>query len=212
MVNFKGGRVAFSLKSRVRLSENRFSGMRWPLIKLSEFCVIIRSRTWPSSCVDSETRWVNDIDSNKSKKWQAAVLLWSSTQISKLKKRGSRDKMIGSKKSENSSTKPIIVTGLVLKVRSTIYYEKSESWWFGRDEIVGKFKRRSWTKLEFAKNRPNTSLFFFNRVFFFLNVKCQIDGRCRNIFMQHQYQAHYYKCVKHAQWVKVLDNTTHQNV
>ena len=56
MVNFKGGRVAFSLKSRVRLSENRMSGIRWPLIKLSEFCVIIRSRTWPSSCVDSETR------------------------------------------------------------------------------------------------------------------------------------------------------------
>ena len=137
MFNFKGGRFAFSLKSSVRLSGNRMSGIRWTLIKL------FKSSTWPSSCVDSETRWVNDIDSNKSKKWQAAVLLWSSTQISKLKKRGSRDKMIGSKKSENSSTKPIIVTGLVLKGRSTIYYEKSKSWWFGRDEIVGKFKRRS---------------------------------------------------------------------
>ena len=155
MVNFKGGRFAFSLKSSVRLSGNRMSGICWPLIKL------FKSSTWPSSCVDSETRWVNDINSNESKKWQAAVSLWSSTQISKLKKRGSRDKMIGSKKSENSSTKPIIVTGLVLKVRSTIYYEKSESWWFGRDEIVGKFKRRSWTKLEFAKNRPKISLIFF---------------------------------------------------
>ena len=143
MVNSKGGRAAFILNSSIRLSENRISGTRWPLIKLSEFRVFIRSSAWPSSCVDSETRWVNDIDSNKSKKWQAAVLLWSSTQISKLKKRGSRDKMIGSKKSENSSTKPIIVTGLVLKGRSTIYYEKSKSWWFGRDEIVGKFKRRS---------------------------------------------------------------------
>ena len=79
--------------------------------------------------------------------------------------------MIGSKKSENSLIKPIIVTGLVFRVRSTIYYEKSESWWFGGDEIVGKFKRRSCTKLEFAKDRPKTG-FFFNIVFFFLNVKC----------------------------------------
>ena len=130
MVNFKGGRVALSLKSRVRLSENRMSGIRWPLIKSSEFRVIIRSSTWPSSFVDSETRWVNDIDSNKLKKWQAAVSLWSSTQMSRLKRRGSRNKKVISKKSENSSTKPIIVTGLVLKVRSTIYYEKSESWLF----------------------------------------------------------------------------------
>ena len=152
----------------------------WPLIKL------FKSSTWPSSCVDSETRWVNDINSNKSKKWQAAVLLWSSTQISKLKKRGSRDKMIGSKKSENSSTKPIIVTGLVLKVRSTIYYEKSESWWFGRDEIVGKFKRRSWTKLEFAKNRPKSSLIFFKMsnflVFLFKCLKGATDHNVHDFF------------------------------
>ena len=155
--------------------------IRWPLIKLSEFRVIIRSSTWPSSCVDSETRWVNDIDSNKSKKWQAAVLLWSSTQISKLKKRGSRDKMIGSKKSENSSRKLMIVTGLVLKVSWTIYCEKSESWWFGRDEIVGKFKRRTRTELEFAKNRPKTGFFFQSR---FLFSKCQISSfSCSNVWM-----------------------------
>ena len=153
--------------------------IRWPLIKLSEFRVIIRSSTWPSSCVDSETRWVNDINSNESKKWQAAVSLWSSTQISKLKKRWSRDKMIGSKRSENSSIKPIIVTGLVLRVRSTIYYEKSELWWFDGDEIVGKFKRRSWTKLEFAKNRPKSSLIFFKMsnflVFLFKCLKGATD-------------------------------------
>ena len=149
--------------------------IRWPLIKLSEFRVIIRSSTWPSSCVDSETRWVNDIDSNESKKWQAAVSLWSSTQTSKLTKRWSRDKMMGSKRSENSSIKPIIVTGLVLRVRSTIYCEKSESWWFGGDEIVGKFKRRSWTKLEFAKSRPKISLIF---------CKCQISSFSRsNVWM-----------------------------
>ena len=35
--------------------------------------------------------------------------------------------MIGSKRSENSSTKPIIVTGFVLGVQSTIYYKKSKS-------------------------------------------------------------------------------------
>ena len=107
--------------------------------------------------------------------------LWSSTQISKLKKRGSRDKMIGSKRSENSSRKLMIDTGLVLKVSWTIYYEKSESWWFGRDEIVGKFKRRSRTKLEFAKNRLKTGFFFQSR---FLFSKCQISSfSCSNVWM-----------------------------
>ena len=102
--------------------------------------------------------------------------LWSSTHISKLKKRWSREKMIGSKRSANSSIKQIIVTGLVLRVRSTIYYEKSESWWFGGDEIVGKFKRRSWTKLEFAKNRPKSSLIF---------CKCQISSfSCSNVWKE----------------------------
>ena len=79
------------------------------------------------------------------------------------------------KRSENSLIKPIIVTGLVFRVRSTIYYEKSESWWFGGDEIVGKFKRRSWTKLEFAKSRPKISLIF---------CKCQISSFSRsNVWM-----------------------------
>ena len=83
--------------------------------------------------------------------------------------------MIGSKKSENSLIKPIIVIGLVFRARSTIYYEKSESWWFGGDEIVGKFKRRSWTKLEFAKSRPKISLIF---------CKCQISSfSCSNVWM-----------------------------
>ena len=80
------------------------------------------------------------------------------------------------KRSENSLIKPIIVTGLVFRVRSTIYYEKSESWWFGGDEIVGKFKRRSWTKLEFAKNRPKSSLIF---------CKCQISSfSCSNVWKE----------------------------
>ena len=64
-----------------------------------------------------------------------------------------------------------LVTGLVLRVRSTIWNDKSEAWRFSVDEIVGKFKSRSWTKLEFAKNRPKSSLFFFKSCFLSLNVK-----------------------------------------
>ena len=43
---------------------------------------------------------------------------------------------------------------------------------FDGDEIVGTFKRRSWTKLEFAKNRPKSSSLFFDSRFPFLNVMC----------------------------------------
>ena len=100
--------------------------------------------------------------------------LWSSKLMSKspVKKRGSRDKIMGSKKSENSSIKLIIVTRLVLRVRSTIYYSQCKAWiskiWW---RPFGTFKRRFWTKLEFAKNRPKSSLLllFFNLVFL---LKC----------------------------------------
>ena len=100
--------------------------------------------------------------------------LWSSKLMSKspVQKRGSRDKIMGSKKSENSSIKLIIVTRLVLRVRSTIYYSQCKAWiskiWW---RSFGTFKRRFWTKLEFAKNRPKSILLllFFNLVFL---LKC----------------------------------------
>ena len=86
--------------------------------------------------------------------------------------------MIGSKKSENSSRKLMIVTGLVLKVSWTIYCEKSESR-FGRDEIVGKFKRRSRTKIRVCKKPTKNRLFFQSR---FLFSKCQISSfSCSNV-------------------------------
>ena len=102
--------------------------------------------------------------------------LWSSKLMSKspVKKRGSRDKIMGSKKSENSSIKLIIVTRLVLRVRSTIYYSQCKAWiskiWW---RPFGTFKRRSWTKLGFAKNRPKSSLLLF-----FL-----ISFSCSNVWM-----------------------------
>ena len=81
---------------------------------------------------------------------------------------------MGSKKSENYPIKLIIVTRLVLRLRSTIYYNQCKAWiskiWW---RPFGTFKRRSWTKLEFAKNRPKSSLLLF-----FLN-----SFSCSNVWM-----------------------------
>ena len=93
--------------------------------------------------------------------------LWSSKLMSKspVKKRGSRDKIMGIKKSESSSIKLIIVTGLVLSVRSTIYYSQCKAWIF--EDLM----ETLWTKLEFAKKTDQRAACynFFNLVFL---LKC----------------------------------------
>ena len=113
-----------------------------------------------------------------------------------------------------------LVTGLVLRVLSTIWYDKSEAWRFSVDEIVGKFKSRSWTKLEFAKNRPKSSLFFFKSCFLSLNVKfprflvqmskwcyrsqcswfCFLFSISRAVPRLDFYLIPYQYCMSHTQW------------
>ena len=113
-----------------------------------------------------------------------------------------------------------LVTGLVLRVRSTIWYDKSEAWRFSVDEIVGKFKSCSWTKLEFAKNRPKSSLFFFKSCFLSLNVKfprflvqmskwcyrsqcswfCFLFSISRAVPRLDFYLIPYQYCMSHTQW------------
>ena len=100
--------------------------------------------------------------------------LWSSKLMSKspVKKRGSRDKIMGIKKSESSSIKLIIVTGLVLSVRSTIYYSQCKAWIFeDLMETIRNIQKTLWTKLEFAKKTDQRAACynFFNLVFL---LKC----------------------------------------
>ena len=119
-----------------------------------------------------------------------------------------------------------LVTGLVLRVRSTIWYDKSEAWRFSVDEIVGKFKSRSWTKLEFAKNRPKSSLFFLKSCFLSLNVKfprflvqmskwcyrsqcswfCFLFSISRAVPRLDFYLIPYQYCMSHTQWSCVKKN------
>ena len=100
-----------------RSSENKMSGAGRPLIRLSDFRVITRSSVWPSSCVGSAACWVKDIDSNKSKKWQAAGSLWSSTWMLKspVRQMSSLDSITDSSYSENSSVKLFTVTGWLIE-------------------------------------------------------------------------------------------------
>ena len=107
--------------------------------------------------------------------------LWSSTRVSKssVKKGGSWEKKIGSKKSENSSIKLTIIRGLVLWVRSSIYYEKSEAWiskiWWRRESEHSK------DVLERIRVCEKSSLIILNLVFFF---KCQmISSSSSNVWV-----------------------------
>ena len=107
--------------------------------------------------------------------------LWSSTRVSKssVKKGGSWEKKIGSKKSEKSSIKLTIIRGLILWVRSSIYYEKSEAWiskiWWRRESEHSK------DVLERIRVCEKSSLIILNLVFFF---KCQmISSSSSNVWV-----------------------------